>query len=270
MTSSFYSLRIRRSRTRPGYAPTAKTSTSCRPPGNRLTRPNALRPHVRQRYRGGVLQQRGGDRSRTKRVIAFNSNRPTDPTRPLERVPQIYVMNPDGTGQRLLVNLPRGAAFPNFAHNGNHLCFQTQIVTPSTGPRRDIYTVRVDGHGPANLTSEAVPGQLGTAGDNLRCDWSPKDDVIAFTSNRHDPYAPAHAQNQEILCHQRRRGGRAGAADVSVGFRRQPGLVAKGRQDRLRKQPQRPTRDLGDERGRLGPVSADAFRQLHAAQNPVD
>ena len=168
------------------------------PAGESPDRPNALRLTFGSGIVAASYSSGGADWSRTKRVIAFNSNRPTDPTRPLERVPQIYVMNPDGTGQRLLVNLPRGAAFPNFAHNGNHLCFQTQINSPSTGPRRDIYTVRVDGTGLTNLTSEAVPGQLGTAGDNLRCDWSPKDDVIAFTSNRHDPDAPADAQNQEI------------------------------------------------------------------------
>ena len=140
----------------------------------------------------------GADWSRTKRVIAFQSNRPTDPSRPLERVPQIYVMNPDGTGQRLLVSLPRGAMFPNFSHNGNHLCFQSQTNSVATGPRRDIYMMHVDGTGLTNLTSEAAPGQLGTEGDNLRCDWSPKGNAIAFTSNRHDPDAPALAQNQEI------------------------------------------------------------------------
>jgi TolB protein len=165
------------------------------PVGDSPTVPNA----VRLTHGGGEVAESytsaSADWSRTKRVIAFQSNRPTDPTRPLERVPQIYLMNPDGTGQRLLVNLPRGGAFPAFSHNGNRLCFHSQTM-----PRRDIYTVHVDGTGLTNLTSEVAPGQLGTAGDNLRCDWSPKGDVIAFTSNRHDPDPrPAGvAQNQEI------------------------------------------------------------------------
>jgi TolB protein len=157
---------------------------------------------IRLTFGSGVVPESyssgGADWSRTKRVIAFQSNRPTDPIRLLERVPQIYVMNPDGTGQRLLVSLPRGAAFPHFSHSGNQLCFQSQTTSPGTGPRRDIYTVHVDGTGLINLTSEAAPGQLGTAGDNLRCDWSPKGDAIAFTSNRHDPDDSPDAQNQEI------------------------------------------------------------------------
>ena len=55
-------------------------------------------------------------------------------------------------------------------------------------PRRDIYIVNVHGTGLTNLTSPTQsPGQTGVAGDNLRCDWSPKANAIAFASNRHDP-----------------------------------------------------------------------------------
>jgi len=122
------------------------------------------------------------DWSRAKKLIAFQSNRPTDPVnRPKERIPQIYLMNPDGSGQQILVNLPRGASFPAFSHNGNELCFHSQTM-----PSRDIYIVNVHGTGLTNLTSPMQsPGQTGVAGDNFRCDWSPK--AIAFTSNRHDP-----------------------------------------------------------------------------------
>ena len=155
---------------------------------------------TRLTFGGGVVpasyNSAGADWSRTKRVIAFQSNRPTDPiNRPLERVPQIYVMNEDGSDQRLLVNLPRGAAFPSLSHTGNELCFHSQTM-----PRRDIYVVNMDGTGLTNLTSPTqVPGQLGTVGDNLRCDWSPKAGAIAFASNRHDPAGTLPAdRNDEI------------------------------------------------------------------------
>ena len=55
-------------------------------------------------------------------------------------------------------------------------------------PSRDIYIVNIHGTGLTNLTSPlAVPGQSGQFGDNLRCDWSPKGNEIAFATNRDDP-----------------------------------------------------------------------------------
>src|SRR5215203_4470771 len=136
------------------------------------------------------------DWSRAKKLIAFQSNRPTDPVnRPMERIPQIYLMNANGTGQQVLVNLPRGAAFPSFSHNGNELCFHSQTM-----PRRDIFIVNVHGTGLTNLTSPTqAPGQTGVTGDNLRCDWSPKANAIAFASNRLDaPETPVEERNDEI------------------------------------------------------------------------
>ena len=67
-------------------------------------------------------------------------------------------------------------------------------------PRRDIYIVNVHGTGLTNLTSPTQsPGQTGVAGDNLRCDWSPKANAIAFASNRHDPADTLPAgRNDEI------------------------------------------------------------------------
>jgi Tol biopolymer transport system component len=114
----------------------------------------------------------GADWSHSKKLIAFQSNR-------VDRVPQIHLMNLDGTEQQLLANLLGGAAFPSFSQSGNELCFHGQ-----TSPR-DIYIVNVHGTGVTNLTSpDRLPGQPGLNGDNIRCDWSAKGNVIAFTSNR--------------------------------------------------------------------------------------
>lgn len=112
----------------------------------------------------------GADWSHSKKLIAFQSNR-------VNRVPQIYLMNADGSDQQLLVSLPGGAAFPSFAASGNELCFHSQ-ASP-----RDIFIVNVHGTGLTNLTSP-LPGLPSANGDNIRCDWSPKGTGIAFTSNR--------------------------------------------------------------------------------------
>ena len=130
----------------------------------------------------------GADWSHSKKLIAFQSNR-------IDLVPQLFLMNQDGSEPELLVSLPRGGAFPSFSQSGNELCFHSQTM-----PRRDIYIVNVHGTGLTNLTSPAQPpGQLGQAGDNIRCDWSPKSNAIAFTSNRHDPAGTSPAnRNDEI------------------------------------------------------------------------
>ena len=167
------------------------------PPAGELPgAPTAIRLTAGGGVDSAAYNSAGPEWSRAKKLIAFNSNRPVDPVnRPLERVPQVYLMNPDGTSQQLLVALPRGAAGPSFSHSGNELCFQSQTM-----PRRDIYIVNVHGTGLTNLTSPLqIPGQTGVAGDNLRCDWSPKANAIAFASNRHDPAETLPAdRNDEI------------------------------------------------------------------------
>ena len=127
----------------------------------------------------------GADWSDKQKLIAFQSNR-------LEATPQIFVMNGDGSNPQLLVELTGGAAFPSFSPNGNRICFHGQ-ATP-----RDIYVMNLQGRGVTNLTRrEQVAGEPAVeAGDNIRCDWSPKNNRIAFTSNRDT--LPGAAANQEI------------------------------------------------------------------------
>ena len=131
---------------------------------------------VRLTYGGGAAgdpeayNSGGSDWYHSKKLIAFQSNR-------VNRVPQIYLMNGDGSDQQLLVSLPGGGAFPSFSPSGNELCFHGQ-ASP-----RDLFIVNVHGTGLTNLTSQ-LPGAPSANGDNIRCDWSPKGGGIAFTSNR--------------------------------------------------------------------------------------
>jgi TolB protein len=127
----------------------------------------------------------GAGWSDQQKLIAFQSNR-------LAATPQIFVMNGDGSDPQLLVEFAGGAGFPSFSHNGNKLCFHG-LARP-----RDIYTVNLRGRAVTNLTRrEQVPGEpVIPAGDNIRCDWSPKHNTIAFTSNRDT--LPGGAANEEI------------------------------------------------------------------------
>ena len=153
----------------------------------------------------------GADWSHSKKLIAFQSNR-------VARVPQIHLMNLDGTEQQLLVNVPGGAAFPSFSQSGNELCFHGQ-TTP-----RDIYIVNVHGTGLTNLTTpDRLPGQPGLNGDNIRCDWSAKGNAIAFTSSRDG--------NQEIYVIDAdgtglRRMTTAGGSDANPAFSPKGDLIA--------------------------------------------
>jgi TolB protein len=133
---------------------------------------------IRLTFGGGLLgdtaayNSSAAEWSHSKKLVAFQSNR-------LNRVPQIFLMNADGSDPRPLITLAGGASFPSFSQSGNDVCFHGQ-----TSPR-DIYTVDVHGTTVTNLTSPGkLPGQPGVNGDNLRCDWSPKAEVLAFTSSR--------------------------------------------------------------------------------------
>ena len=98
-------------------------------------------------------------------------------------------------------------------------------------PRRDIYIVNVHGTGLTNLTSPAQPpGQLGQAGDNIRCDWSQKSNAIAFTSNRHDPAGTSAANRNDEIYVMNADGSRRRPAkdDGHAGSRREPRVVTEG------------------------------------------
>jgi TolB protein len=102
-------------------------------------------------------------------TIAFQTNRSGHT--------QIFLMNVDGTDQRLLADLgvnaagtQLGAQFPSWSPDGDRLCFSSQLRP------REIYVVGMDGAAPINITQNGA--------DDLRCDWSARNDRIAFGSTR--------------------------------------------------------------------------------------
>ena len=83
-------------------------------------------------------------------------------------------MNADGSDQRVLASLGgSGAVFPSFSHNGNELCFNSHGA-----PARHLY--REHSRNRADEPDRDEPDRA--QGDNLRCDWSPKSNSIAFGS----------------------------------------------------------------------------------------
>lgn len=103
--------------------------------------------------------------------IAFQTNR--------NGYTQIFLMRKNGTEQHLLADLgvnelgvQLGAQFPSWSPTGEQLCFSSQLRP------REIFIIDADGGRLTNLTNNP--------GDDLRCDWSPLGNKIAFGSTRDD------------------------------------------------------------------------------------
>jgi TolB protein len=104
------------------------------------------------------------DWSHRQKRIAFSSNR--------GGFPEIFLMHADGSDPLMIASLGgSGAVAPSFSDSGQELCFNSQVRP------RDIYIVNIDGTGLTNLTET-------NAADNLRCDWAPTSNSIAFGSTR--------------------------------------------------------------------------------------
>jgi serine/threonine protein kinase/Tol biopolymer transport system component len=105
--------------------------------------------------------------------IAFASNRTGNY--------QIWVVNPDGSGQRQITGLAEGACQPSWSPDGMKLAF----ISPCSGKKdiylgSKIYISDVDGKNP-----QAIPVQLNSSGD-FSPSWSPDSRMLAFSSLRGD------------------------------------------------------------------------------------
>jgi Tol biopolymer transport system component len=92
-------------------------------------------------------------------------------------VPQIYIINADGSDLHPITNLPQGACQPSWSPNGSRLVFTSpcQINTDSYS-ESSLYLINADGSNLAPLSS-APGGDFDPA-------WSPDGKRIAFTSLR--------------------------------------------------------------------------------------
>lgn len=102
------------------------------------------------------------------RRIVFGSNRDGNG--------EIYVMNADGSGQRIVVAIPSSNELgPQWSPDGQTIAFATD-----RDGNREIYAMDVDGTNQRNLTRHP----LRDLEDGTRFFWSPNGRKIAFTTNR--------------------------------------------------------------------------------------
>ncbi len=92
-------------------------------------------------------------------------------------IPQIYLMNGDGSNPAALTNMPEGACQPAWSPDGMQLVF----TSPCSGPEDEfenssLYIIYVDGTGMSPLLAEP--------GGDYDPAWSPDGTRIAFTSRR--------------------------------------------------------------------------------------
>ncbi len=99
--------------------------------------------------------------------LAFASNR--------DGLPQVYIMNVDGTGVRKVTNLSDGACQPAWSPTGSQLAFTSPCRSNrSQYPGSSVWIINTDGTG-LRILASAPGGDFDPA-------WSPTGDKVAFTS----------------------------------------------------------------------------------------
>jgi TolB protein len=112
----------------------------------------------------------------TSKSIAFSSSRDGNS--------EIYVMNPDGTGQTRLTFNDAWDSLPSWSPNGNKIAF-----TSLRDGNFEICVMNPDSTGQTNLTNN--PGS-----DSESC-WSPDGNQIAFVSGRDNPNGDIFIMNAD-------------------------------------------------------------------------
>jgi Tol biopolymer transport system component len=114
-------------------------------------------------------------------TIAFASNR--------SGIPQIYLMNGDGTNQHAITTESDGACQPDWSPDGTQIVYISPcMLKESDYPGANLYIMNADGSGKKPLGG-SIQGDFEPA-------WSPDGKLIAFTSIR-DGYPQIYSLNLE-------------------------------------------------------------------------
>ena len=108
--------------------------------------------------------------------IAFQNLEPIDPAQVISGK-EIYVMNPDGTGQTDLTNNGISDSDPAWSPNGQKIAFTSERDSVEEQTRVEIYVMNADGSSVVRVTDNNAVVDSQPA-------WSPDGTKIAFTTQR--------------------------------------------------------------------------------------
>jgi Tol biopolymer transport system component len=99
---------------------------------------------------------------------------------------EIWSMNPDGTGQRNLVNSPEYEVNPSYSPDGRKIVFARAIESENT----DIWVMNADGSGQVRLTNTPAIGEFSPV-------FSPNGKKIAYNSDEEEPQVELYLMNAD-------------------------------------------------------------------------
>ncbi len=102
----------------------------------------------------------------------------------------IHTVRPDGTDQRLLLDLPGAEGRMDWSPDGTRIAFAYYSNPAERWHDSDIYVVNVDGSDPRNLTSQPD-------GQHREPSWSPDGERIAFSGRTEEGAFAIHVMDAD-------------------------------------------------------------------------